>query len=659
MLSKSVQELPYVGEAYAKKLGRLGIFRVWDLLHHVPSRYIDFRNVLAIASAHAGETATIRGEVLSVKNQYTKRGLNMQVVEISDATGSLNIVFFNQYYLLRTFEEGEVFSFAGTLSWWGRKLAMVSPEYERAQAGVHTGRLLPVYHETAGVSSKWLRKRISEVLANFAVEDFLSQEIRKNYNLLDLQEAFFAVHNPKNLQEAQAGKHRLAFNEVLLLHLQNIQRKKAWIKHTLPNRIAVHREKVGEFVQSLPFKLTTAQTKVVGEILEDLDKDQPMNRLLEGDVGSGKTVVAAIAAYAVYLGGGETIIMAPTQILATQHAHTLSLLFKNTTIKTTLITGATKKEHTQADIYIGTHALIHRKVSFKKGALVIIDEQHKFGVEQRTHLVDKSGKLGIAPHVLTMTATPIPRTVALTFYGDMDLSVIDEMPKGRMGITTWIVPPAKRAGAYDWIKKKVSAESSQVFVVCPLIEESEADTLREVKAVKKEYASLKKIFPDFKLGLLHGRLKAKEKDSAVAKFKAGKTNILVSTPVVEVGIDVPAATIMLVEGAERFGLATLHQLRGRVGRGKAKSYCLLMTERASDKATLRLEALTKAKTGFELAELDLKLRGPGEIFGSAQHGFPELKVANWADIELIKATKKVAAEFPSLLAVVEDKEIIG
>jgi len=370
-----------------------------------------------------------------------------------------------------------------------------------------------------------------------------------------------------------------------------------------------------------------------------------MNRLLEGDVGSGKTIVAATAAFVTFTNGHQTVVMAPTQILAQQHFTTLKEVFEPFKVRVTLVTSAgVKGGPGKTDVFVGTHALIHKKVEFDNMALVIIDEQHRFGVKQRAHLITLSGRKKRAPHVLTMTATPIPRTVALTVYGDLDLSTLDELPKGRKKITTWLVPPQKRKGAYDWISEQIKSTSVQAFIVCPLIEESDKETMKQVRAATVEYEKLQKVFSKLKLGLLHGRLKAKEKDKIMDDFKRGKTDILISTPVVEVGIDVANATIMVIETPERFGLSQLHQLRGRVGRGEKKSYCLLFTQKKSRQVLSRLNALRKSLSGFELAELDLKLRGPGEVFGTRQHGFTEFKIANWQDTKLIKAARGVALE---------------
>ena len=649
-VTTSVAELSLVGPIYLRRLKKLNIERVEELLHHLPHRYLDFSLTSDIGRAQLGETLTLRGEVTSIKNLYTRSGKKIQLAEVSDTTGTILAVWFNQPFLVRTLYPGVKVALAGKIDWFGRKRALISPEYEKVFKGkgsVHTGRIIPVYPETAGISSKWIRGRVKEAFTEThgKIKEFLPPAVLDELDLVNFPEAVSSVHFPDNLDQAEAGRKRLAFNELLFLQLKNVWRKREWEKNQSTHKLAVQKKPFDEFILSLPFELTPSQKRSVGEIRQDLERGVPMNRLLEGDVGSGKTVVAAIAAFASFLNGCQTVFMAPTQILAQQHYETLNKLFKKLKVRISLITSETKKlEIGRTDIFIGTHALIHQKIDFDKVGLVVIDEQHRFGVEQRAHLVKKVGRRKIAPHVLTMTATPIPRSVALTFYGDLDLSTLTELPKGRQKITTWIVPPLKRAGAYGWIKEKIEKDGTQAFVVCPLIEESEKETMAQVKAATKEYEILKKVFKPLTVGLLHGRMKAKEKEKALSEFRQGKLNILVSTPVVEVGIDVPNATIMLAEAAERFGLAQLHQLRGRVGRSEKKSYCLLISESKSQKVISRLAAMTKSLSGFELAELDLRLRGPGEVFGTKQHGFPELKIARWDDIELIKEVKKVAEE---------------
>ncbi|MBU0572247.1 ATP-dependent DNA helicase RecG [Patescibacteria group bacterium] len=647
-LNTPASELPLVGPVYVSRLKRLDINTIGDLLHHVPSRYLDFRLTSEIRNVRPGETVTLRGQIVSMDNIYTKKGTKIQAAKVKDSTGEIEAIWFNQPFLVRNLPEGTIVSLAGKVDWFGRKIALISPEYEKVlgnKKSLHTGRLVPIYPETSGISSKWMRGKIAfgfdQVQNN--IEDNLPTSILKNLNLVDLSSAISSVHFPKTLEEVEEGKKRLAFDELLRIQLNSLWKKKKWEQNKASFRLSVKIKDTSKFLKKLPFKLTASQDDAVKEILDDLGKDNPMNRLLEGDVGSGKTVVAAIAAFACFLNEHQTVFMAPTQILAEQHFKTLKQMFSPFKVRISLITSdGIKKDFGRSDIFVGTHALLHKKLDLANVALVVIDEQHKFGVKQRARLIRKSGNKSTAPHILTMTATPIPRTIALTFYGDLDLSTLTELPKGRKPIKTWTIPPQKRESAYQWVGEQINENQAQVFVIVPLIEESEKETMKQIKAATSEYKAIKKIFPKLSIGLLHGRLKTKDKNKVIDLFKKGSTDILVSTPVVEVGIDVPAATIMLIEAAERFGLAQLHQLRGRIGRGEKESYCLLFAETKSPKVQARLNALKITMSGFELAELDLKLRGPGEIFGTKQHGFPELKIASWQDTELIIITKGLA-----------------
>jgi ATP-dependent DNA helicase RecG len=644
-IEDSVASLPKIGPFFARMFEKLSIRTVENLFYHVPSRYLDYSLVTTINKLHPDEIATVHAKIISIKNIFSKRGLRMQIGSVEDVTGKIVVVWFNQPFLIKTLYPGRLVSLSGKVGFFSRKLCLNSPDYEildsEEKETFHTGRFVPIYPETLGLSSKWIRTKIRDAFSFTSIDDYLPQEVLTKYGFVGFKEAIREVHFPKDLKEVEEGRHRLAFNELLNMQLKSEFRKLNWSKNKVKNKLKIDLKDIQKFIDSLPYKLTGSQEKAVSEIVSDLKREIPMNRLLEGDVGSGKTVVAAVGAFAAFLNGYQSLIMAPTQILANQHYQTLKSLFDKFNIRISLITSDVKKmELGRSDIFVGTHSLIHSKVDFDKVAFVVIDEQHRFGVEQRQHLVKKSG----TPHVLTMTATPIPRTVALTSYGDLDLSILNEMPKGRIKINTWVVPETKRKGAYDWIEKQVEGNKSQVFIVCPLIEDSESETLADVKSVTSEFEKLKKIFSKRKLGLLHGRLKAKEKDEILKDFRSGKIDILVSTPVVEVGIDIPNATIMVIEAAERFGLAQLHQLRGRVGRGKKQSYCLLFSNFHSGTAYSRLQAMEATHSGFELAELDLKLRGPGEIFGTNQSGFPELKVASWSDIELIKTAKDVAAD---------------
>ncbi|HEX6977389.1 MAG TPA: ATP-dependent DNA helicase RecG [Patescibacteria group bacterium] len=665
-LSDKISTLPFVGPVYLRRLEKLGITTIEDLINHVPFRFVDFRESAAISSLRDGDIVNIEGTITLFKNQYTKIGRKLQVAEVEDETGKIMVTWFNQPYLSRVLREGEKVSLSGKIDWFGRKLAMISPEFEVIKEGIvpiHTKGLVPIYSATEGLSSKWIRRRVSDALKRLEIKDYLPKDILDKYNLIDFKQAAFFVHSPTNPQEFDMGRRRLAFNELLFSHLKNLRRKGDWKENKVRSVLKIEDDKVDLFLKNLPFELTSSQKKSMEEIMKDLKSEVPMNRLLEGDVGSGKTVVAAAAMFMAFVNGHKSILMAPTQILAHQHFDTLTKLFAPFKVRVSLVTGGKVQEEVgKSDVYVGTHALIHKKVDLKGVEVVVIDEQHRFGVEQRQHLVNKIGKKKFAPHVLTMTATPIPRTVALTIYGDLALSTLDELPKGRQKITTWIVGQEKRNGAYEWIEKKIEEEKIQVFVICPLIEESH--NLTEVKAATSEAEKLKKIFPKRKIGVLHGKQKHEEKEKVLSKFKDGETDILVATPVVEVGIDIPNATIMVIEAADRFGLASLHQLRGRVGRGSKKSYCLAMTESKSEKVAARLAALKRSMSGFELAELDLRLRGPGEVFGLAQHGFAELKVARWTDTDLIKETKELAEKvienpenFTDLVEIISSKEI--
>jgi ATP-dependent DNA helicase RecG len=654
-LEDNISSLPKIGPFFARMFEKLGVRTIENLFYHVPSRYLDYSLVTTIDKLHPDETATVHAKIVSIKNIFSKRGLRMQIGSVEDVTGKITVLWFNQPFIIKTLYPGRLVSLSGKVGWFSRKLCLSSPDYEvldsEEKETFHTGRFVPIYQETAGLSSKWIRTKIRDAYqAIGTIDDFLPEEVLRRTVLTSMADAIRKVHFPKNLKEVEEGRRRLAFNELLNLQLKSEFRKLNWSKNRVANKLTINKLAINKFIDSLPFELTNSQKIAIDEILNDLAGDIPMNRLLEGDVGSGKTVVAAVGAFASFLNGYQSLIMAPTQILANQHYQTLKRLFDKFNIRISLITSDVKKiELGRSDVFIGTHSLIQSKVDFDKVAFVVIDEQHRFGVEQRRHLVKKSG----TPHVLTMTATPIPRTVALTTYGDLDLSVLKEMPKGRLKITTWVVPETKRQSAYQWINKQISAsddvsksanDKCQAFIICPLIEDSEYETLADVKSVTSEFINLKSKFHNLTLGLLHGRLKPKEKEKVLNDFRSQRIDILVSTPVVEVGIDIPNATIMVVEAAERFGLAQLHQLRGRVGRGSKQSYCLLFSNFHSGMAYTRLKAMEKSYSGFELSELDLKLRGPGEMFGTAQSGFPELKVASWGDIELTKVAKDIAAD---------------
>lgn len=594
-------------------LEKLNIFSDEDLLHHYPFRYEDL-------------TKTETGTVVSSRNLYTRSGKTLQKFIVRTSVGNRELTFFNQPYLIKTLKPGVKISLAGD-------------EYEVNGPLIHTGRLVPVYPETKGISSKMLRRWIYNLLLITKLEDWLPEKIKQKNNLIDLNSALQQIHFPANQLQIDAATRRLSFDELFLLQLEARERKSDWQEKKLPHQFTIDQEKILNLISSLPFSLTSGQNRCLKEILADLAVDKPMNRLLQGEVGSGKTVLAAMAMYAAYLNGFQAVLMAPTTILVHQHFRTLKTIFPRTDIKIDLITSG-KTTH-NGDFLVGTQALLFKKVNNKIG-LVVVDEQHRFGVKQRSQLL--TGE--ITPHLLTMTATPIPRTVALTLYSDLDMSVLDEIPQGRATVKTWVIPSEKRLSAYRWIESQIKTHQTQAFIVCPLIEPSEKETMQDIKAVTHEFNQLKSVFNQLKLGLIHGRLKNKQKDNILEEFRKNKINILVATPVIEVGIDFPNAAMIIIENAERFGLAQLHQLRGRVGRSEKNSYCLIFSQNQS--ALKRLKYLETSYSGLKLAELDLKLRGPGDLYGLKQHGFLQLKLASLTDLNLINLTRQAALDYQPL-----------
>ncbi|MGC9048786.1 MAG: ATP-dependent DNA helicase RecG [Patescibacteria group bacterium] len=684
-LNTPVSQLNKIGQITAKKLTKLGINTVEDLLYHFPFRYEDWSKILTIAELKSKKSGTVRGKINLIANHRSPRK-RMIITEaiVSDKTDSIKVVWFNQPFLITALRPGTEVYLAGKIDYdenYG--LEFLNPSYEFAtnKAPIHTGRLVPVYPTTTNLSQKQIRSLIRQVLPlTQAIEDWLPREIKIAYNLPSLTIALEQIHFPSDKKWLDRCLHRLKFDELFLIQLQNQIIRQEIKKQKAPS-IKFKLKETQKFTEDLPFKLTEAQRIAAWEILKDLEKPRPMNRLLEGDVGSGKTVVAMVAILNVFLNDYQTVYLAPTEILAHQHYETFNKFFKNWPIKIALLTRSeqifeqkkmkkedilTKIKNREIDLIVGTHALLQEKVKFANLALVIIDEQHRFGVEQRAALASqtntdkiqtKTDEKGLCrpesmfwPHFLSMTATPIPRSLALTLYGDLDLSIIDKMPSGRKQIISKIVRSNEMEETYQFIRQQIK-QGRQAFVICPLIDPS--DRLG-VKSVKEEYKKLKeKIFPDLNIGLLHGRLKAKEKDKIMADFLANKINILVSTTVVEVGVDVPNTSIMMIEGAERFGLAQLYQLKGRVGRSIYQSYCFLFAENPGPKTYQRLKALLTAKNGFELAEKDLEMRGPGEIFGTTQSGYLNtLKIAKLSDSQIIKeaqeAATKIISEDPDL-----------
>ena len=670
-----IAKLPRINERYLKRFHKLGLNTVRDLLYHFPNRYDDFSKIITIDKLKLNETATIQGKILKIDNTRTfKKRMSLTEALVKDQTGSIKVIWFNQPFLIKNLAEGKRVSLSGKYAMGPKGPYLSNPSYELLTLGkttTHTAGFVPVYPETIGLGSRFLRYYIKLILPTIAlIKEPLPYEILKTHNLPNIQTALKNIHFPKNFKSAEEARKRFAFEELFLLQLFVLKQKNK-LQQQSSFKIPFNKNLIQTFVKNLPFTLTDAQRKSTWEIIQDLEKSQPMNRLLQGDVGSGKTVVAATALLEVAEAGYQSAFMAPTEILAQQHFKEIKKLLKGFDIEIGLLTGDEKIVSNKTKIFVGTHALLQGSVKFDNLALVIVDEQHRFGVEQRATLL-KNTK--IVPHLLSMTATPIPRTLALTIYGDLDISLLDEMPKGRQKIITKIIPPEQRVQAYEFIRREVKT-GRQAFVICPRIEpqvnspsavngvnpQLEIDTRKllwaEVKAVKEEYEKLsEKIFPDLKIDMIHGKIPAlrkrgrglasagggKSKEEIMNNFRNKKTDILVSTSVIEVGIDIPNATVMMIEGADRFGLAQLHQFRGRVGRGEHQSYCLLFS--TSGETTTRLRALVKCDNGFELAEKDMEIRGPGQFYGVQQSGLPDLAMASLKDINLIKSTRHEAFE---------------
>ena len=676
-----------IAEKFLKRLEKLKIQTVRDLLWHFPFRYDDFSRIVKIADLKINQSATIRGLVKKIAMRRTwRRKMFLVEVLIVDETGGITAIWFNQPYVAQTLKEGRRANFAGKVVSSNGKIYLSNPIYEILNGTTeakHTAGLIPVYPETKSLTSKGLRYLIKPILSNLEkLTDFLPEEVLKKNNLPEINFALRRIHFPRILEQAEEAKKRFAFEDLFLLQLNNLKTKLRLAKEKAPI-LKVGEEELKKIVASLPFELTNSQKRSLEEILRDLAGEQPMNRLLQGDVGSGKTAVAAIAAWAAATNGKQTVFMAPTEVLAKQHYNTLTTIFKKTDVSIGLLTGGESRsfygdnlEHKKSKsqllkeinegkvkIIIGTHAVIQKGVMFDDLSLAIVDEQHRFGVEQRAALVKRERKPGeeTTIHFLSMSATPIPRTLSLTIFGDLDLSIIDELPIGRKPILTKVISPVNRPKAYKFIRDQIGI-GRQAFVICPRIvafnEEAEnrlesAGTITdkrknlwaEVKNVTEEYEKLsKKIFPDLRVAMLHGRMKSAEKFQVMSDFSSGKIDILVSTSVIEVGVDIPNASIMMIEGADRFGLSQLYQFRGRVGRSEHQSYCFLFTDSTGQSTQERLNALVTAKNGFELAEIDLRIRGPGQFLGEKQTGIPDLAMRALNNLELVKAARQSALE---------------
>jgi ATP-dependent DNA helicase RecG len=659
-LKDSISSVMGIGASKAKDFGRLGLSSLRDTLFDFPFRYDDLSHAVAIADAKPGSKVTLQGTISSIDSHRSQKSWRMMVTEaiIEDGTGAIKAVWFHQGFLSKVLKPGQVLSLAGKVDdKYG--LSLVNPVYEiigTAKVTKDTGRIMPIYRLTGALTQKIRRKVVEASLSAIKeVDDWMPEHILRDVELVPLPESIAELHFPSSTETKEKALRRLKFDEFFLHQLLHAKSRRELKMQTAP-KVPFDEAAVKKAVAELPFVLTGAQKKAIWAIIKDMNRPEPMNRLLEGDVGSGKTVVAALVGLNAARDGWQTAMLAPTEILAEQHAQTLQRLFGDKLIialytRTKRRVGnkeVTKAQllaalkNNAAQIVVGTHALLTQDVLFDRLGLIVVDEQHRFGVRQRQALKDKQGDLDGMPHLLSMTATPIPRSLALVLYGDLDRSILNEYPAGRKPIETQVVELGREEPIYEKMRQEMSA-GRQVFVVCPLIEESDALGVNSVSQVFKEFVL--EPFKGFRVVMLHGRMKTKEKDDVMRKFADGEADMLISTTVVEVGVDVPNATIMYVEGAERFGLAQLHQLRGRVGRGEHQSYCFLHPSGIlGEVARERMKAIENSQDGFDLAEKDLQLRGPGNIFGTEQSGFEQFKLGTMHDIDLMSFAKDFSKE---------------
>lgn len=647
-IRSSVEIIKGVGKETAKKLEKLNVISVYDLLTFWPRRYEDYSTVQMIKDIKPG-TVTVKARIESIKSKRVRRGLHITEAVIRDDSSAIRVVWFNQPYREKYFDHDKTYYFSGLYDFSFNRYVLQNPTVEaEKEFTTNTARIVPIYPQTKGLDSREIRRALSNITNQFGeLAETLPSWLVTKYKLMPFSEAAYQLHWPENSEKLQMAQKRVGFEEVFSYVLAG-----QLIRHSIQNEVALkiqfNEVFAHDYTSALPFQLTDAQKVAAWEILQDIDNEQPMNRLLEGDVGSGKTAVAAFAAFVAAKQGIQTAFMAPTELLARQHAATIADLLEPLGVRICLLTSAVKKDkkdilkrelaNGSVNIAVGTHALLQENVRFHRLGLVVIDEQHRFGVKQRQKLVDKALKM---PHILSMTATPIPRSLALTVYGELDISIINQKPRNRLPIVTMIWSPNSRDQLYQTIDDQIK-NGKQVFVVCPLIDETEGS---DIKSVNKEIKRLKTgEFKHRRMAMLHGKMKDTEKAMIMQQFIDHEIDILVSTTVIEVGIDVPNATVMLIEGADTFGLAQLHQLRGRVGRGNDQGYCYLVPS-TSQKPSQRLRAMETTNDGFKLAEMDLEIRGPGAIYGSKQHGALDLRIAQITDTTLIKSARTAAETF--------------
>ncbi len=656
-MSKDIRYIKGVGEKRAELFEKKGIRTVEDLLYYFPRSHEDRSEMKEIADCAEGETVCVSVTVFSpVSDVRVRRNLLVSTMIVSDQTGALNVVWYNNKYVKGQFFTGDEYILYGRITRSRGKKEMVNPVFEKKGSERFTGKIVPLYPLTEGLTQKILQSAMELALKEAGrLDEYIPAEIRDRYKIAELNYAMKNIHFPDDFESYNIARERFVFEELLILQLALSQHRDENMNQS--GIVFSDVKCVRTFTDTLPFPLTNAQKRVLNEIMRDCKSGGVMNRLVQGDVGSGKTAVAAAAIYAAVKNGHQAAMMAPTEILAAQHAETLAGFFKDAGIKVALLNGSMKAKDKklvydmmltgEADVVVGTHAIIQDKAEFNDLALVVADEQHRFGVEQRAKLAAK----GSNPHMLIMSATPIPRTLALILYGDLDISVIDELPPGRKPVKTYAVGESMRKRVFAFLGKNVNA-GMQAYVVCPLVEETEKSDLQNAEELCRK---LQNAFPSFKVGLMHGRMKPKMKEEIMNEFVSGEIKILVSTTVIEVGVNVPNANMMIIENAERFGLSQLHQLRGRVGRGGEQAYCILIAHGNNEVTKKRMETMTISNDGFYISEQDLKLRGPGDFFGTRQHGLPEMKIANlFEDRDILaisqQAAKSILEEDPLLVS---------